>query len=530
MLSTHSRFQTSVILASTLVLMTCSNGTDSQSNQAAAHSEEIAWFQGSVEEAFAYAKETRKPVFLYWGAVWCPPCHYLKDKIFTKPEFVAKSKLFVPVYLDGDTERAQIWGEKLDTNGYPTVIVLDPEGVEVLRMSSEVPIAEYTDVLDLALAATRPITEVVEGVLEIGPASAERNDLGQLAYHSWGQDSNFDFSSTEMLDITRRLWSETPAEVQPERSRFLSLYFDVLDSQEELNLSEGEKSLLLAEITTVLNDPALRRSNWWLFAYGLEPVASMVTAEGDQRDQLVERWLQLAAEMEVDETLTTAERIEAFRPRISAAKLAQKEDEELPGELMDVVRQKVQWASERTTNANELQSVMNAMAHLLRDSGLKSEAIDLLKSRVDDAVAPYYYMSWIGWLENDAGNPEVAIDWYRKGWETSTGFATRLQRGAGFIRTMLEITPGDLESVLQDSLSLASEHLVDDSAFSGRNRRSWERLSTALLEWAEDDGERQEVLAKVREAVTQNCDQVAPDSESDGHAACVGFLDSAEEM
>ena len=63
--------------------------------------EEIAWFEGDVESAFASAREQGKPIFLYWGAEWCPPCHQIKDEIFSKAEFVAKSRLFVPVYLDG---------------------------------------------------------------------------------------------------------------------------------------------------------------------------------------------------------------------------------------------------------------------------------------------------------------------------------------------------------------------------------------------------------------------------------------------
>jgi protein disulfide-isomerase len=35
----------------------------------------IGWFDGSVDEAFAAAQESGKPIYLYWGAEWCPPCH-----------------------------------------------------------------------------------------------------------------------------------------------------------------------------------------------------------------------------------------------------------------------------------------------------------------------------------------------------------------------------------------------------------------------------------------------------------------------
>ena len=98
----------------------------------------IHWFDGSVEEGFALAKSENKPVYLYWGAVWCPPCQYLKTTIFSRPEFVEKSNEFVTVYLDGDTERAQIYGERFDVMGYPTVIIFSPEGEEIMRMPTDV--------------------------------------------------------------------------------------------------------------------------------------------------------------------------------------------------------------------------------------------------------------------------------------------------------------------------------------------------------------------------------------------------------
>src|SRR5213075_1107692 len=38
----------------------------------------IAWFDGDVNAAFSAAKTSNKPVLLYWGAQWCPPCKQLK--------------------------------------------------------------------------------------------------------------------------------------------------------------------------------------------------------------------------------------------------------------------------------------------------------------------------------------------------------------------------------------------------------------------------------------------------------------------
>ena len=87
---------TTVILA----LAACGQEPDRSPNTSGGSqaATEIAWYEGDVDSAFALAKRQGKPLFLYWGAEWCPPCHYLKKKIFTRPEFIARMQDFVPVY------------------------------------------------------------------------------------------------------------------------------------------------------------------------------------------------------------------------------------------------------------------------------------------------------------------------------------------------------------------------------------------------------------------------------------------------
>src|SRR5436853_5122554 len=72
-----------------------------------AKSDGIAWFTGDVDAAFALAKRERKPLFLYWGAIWCPPCNQVTATIFNRQDFIDRSRSFVPVYIDGDSPSAQ---------------------------------------------------------------------------------------------------------------------------------------------------------------------------------------------------------------------------------------------------------------------------------------------------------------------------------------------------------------------------------------------------------------------------------------
>src|SRR5688572_7657988 len=87
-----------------LALVTALAGCQRQGTPAAtqpAAQADVAWFGGSVEEALAAAAAQHKPVFLYWGAEWCPPCHDLKAYVFSRRDFQDKMRQFIPVYLDG---------------------------------------------------------------------------------------------------------------------------------------------------------------------------------------------------------------------------------------------------------------------------------------------------------------------------------------------------------------------------------------------------------------------------------------------
>ena len=117
----------------------------------------IEWIEGDVGDAFAAAKTAHKPILLYWGAVWCPPCQQLNSTVFTRPDFIAKSRLFVAVHLDGDDAGAQKLGEEFRVSGYPTLVVLDADRHEMMRIAGGMDLSRYAIVLDTALADLQPV-------------------------------------------------------------------------------------------------------------------------------------------------------------------------------------------------------------------------------------------------------------------------------------------------------------------------------------------------------------------------------------
>jgi thioredoxin-related protein len=94
-----------------------------------------------LDKALEKAKAEKKSVLVeFTGSDWCPPCIAMRKNVFSKKEFVdAASKKFILVELDfpkGDkavAEKNEPLAAKYKVDGFPTVILLTPEGKEFTR-------------------------------------------------------------------------------------------------------------------------------------------------------------------------------------------------------------------------------------------------------------------------------------------------------------------------------------------------------------------------------------------------------------
>jgi len=97
----------------------------------------VPWGDG-LDAAFATAQAEGKPVLLLSAASWCPPCQLMKREVFADPDAARQiADRFVPVrFLDGQTSEAQrMTQQQLGVTGYPTLIVLSPDGERLGAMS-----------------------------------------------------------------------------------------------------------------------------------------------------------------------------------------------------------------------------------------------------------------------------------------------------------------------------------------------------------------------------------------------------------
>lgn len=488
----------------------------------------IDWFAGDVDAAFASAKASGKPIFLYWGAEWCPPCAQIKSTIFNRREFQERSRLFVPVYLDGDTPSAQRHGERFGVVGYPTMILFRPDGAEITRLPGTVDIARYSTILDVALADAKPVAEILRAAATGGAVSP--NDWRLLAYYSWATDNGRALPADARLGTFRLLHDRCPPELEPECGR---LYFEFLDAA----ASETERGLApfdgLARadarrrLLALLGSPAAAQANVDNLLYAPKDVVGLLSDAGTpERSALTGAWRAALARLGSGPDaaqFSGPEQIGAVRARVLLARLDAPQAP-LPAELLEEARRTVARVDAATTDSYARQATTNAAAGLYWEAGLDGEANTLLVAELAKSKSPYYFMLDLAELAQKAGREAEAVDWLARAYAGAQGPATRFQWGYNYLVGVLEMTPDDVARVERVGLEVIGELAGSPDAFYQRTRMRLEQLSEQLLEWGQTP-DRAPVVEKLRSRSGEICKGLPEGDE--GRKNCEDFLSPA---
>lgn len=459
----------------------------------------IAWQQGDIDAAFAKAKATNKPLFLYWGAVWCPPCNQVKATIFNQQAFKERASFFVPVYLDGDSASAQKLGEQFKVQGYPTMILFRPDGTEITRLPGEVDAARYIQALSLGMNALHPVKQALALGLKDG-AHLNRDDWRLLADYSWDTDDGaLSITSDKNAGTLQTLAKHAQADHAPDEALRLQLKA-VAAAATEPKSEAIDRGAALHAVQQVLADSTLARSNFDIIVnYPAEITHYLSPANTPERTTLSAAWDKTLTTLSADTSLSTTDRISAIYGRVALAKLDVPANTPLPAALIKTVREQVALADKNTSNGYERQSVISNAADTLTAAGLIAESDTLLTAELKRSPAPYYFMS--GLAENAAarGDKAAALKWYQQAYETSQGPATRLRWGVSYLKGVIELTPQDDARVTQVAGTVLTEAGAIPDAFYGRNRAALERLVTRLAAW--NQGKQHD--AAVKKVLTQ---------------------------
>lgn len=467
---------------------------------------DIDWFNGSVEQAFAAAKQGNKPIFLYWGAVWCPPCHELKATIFKEQAFIDQSKLFIPVYLDGDTQQAQLYAEKFSVYGYPTVILFSPQGDEITRLPGGVDIQRYVGILDLAINAIRPVSALVSAVQR--GESIGRADWDLLAYYSWGQDRGKVFaesaSGLEQYQLFALLADSCPDTLVVAKSRLQMLAIDQWANLQPSDSAAYQQQRVdyLQQVTRIMADSELREANRDSLIYAGPGLIPALT-EGQQQADLQQQFVSVVEAVFNNDQLDMMVRLRALSAWVALQKSSFEKDQTFSPDQLQWVAESAAWG-EASVNKYQYHGAINSLWQTLYDAGLVDSARAILNRALTLSKHPYYYMPDLGYLEAQQGNNAEALSWYKKAWDSSVGPATRTQWGVNYVVNLIALSPDNLSSISTASQTIINELASQDTGLYQRNSVRVGQLSDSLLDWA-NTAERQQVLLAIKAQMTQLC-------------------------
>jgi thioredoxin-like negative regulator of GroEL len=516
----HARFCATAIAIAAALALSPASASAAPAPAKTAIDWQTASTDAEVDKAFALARQTGKPVFLYWGAVWCPPCNQVRATLFSRADFVERSRAFIPVYVDGDKPGAQKVAARFKVSGYPTMVLFKPDGSEVTRLPGEVDPERYLLTLASGLNAQVPVKSLIERAIARQSLTPEQWRL--LAFYSWDTDEQQVVKTSDLATRLSQLALVAPAELEQVKDRLTlkAIAARARAPKPDGSALEGDR----LAVDRILADRRRSGEQADLLVYYAEPVVKYLAPAGDARRALAGRWDEALARIAQGGKQSRSDRIDALDAQVDlwkfidgAEKLAPQRRQQVLSEVARIVSQ--------TKDRYERQAVVPSAAHVLTAAGLVEESDALLKAELPRAVAPYYHMLGLAGNAKERGDKRGALQWYEQAWRKSEGPATRIQWGSSYVREILKLAPTDVARVSAAAGGVISGLDARSETFFERNQRSLQRMAKGLTEWQGTDKTRSQAVAKLKDQLARTCAKLP--AKDPGRTNCESVFDAS---
>ena len=448
-------------------------------------------------------------MLLYWGAQWCPPCKQLKSAVFSRPDFIEKSKLFVAVYLDGDLPDAQKFGDEFRVTGYPTVVVFKPDRTEITRIAGNMDLSLYAGVLDNALGDVRPVKDVIDLAVK-GDAPLAADDCRRLAYHAFGLEDDGVFPAAKLQTAFENAARACPAELTNERARLHIRAADEAATLQADAISKGGKAdkaltvdivrvneLLTNREIALANADALRSLPPEFFLAARQSLPQLAPT-------LRERWMAIADAATANQEFAPADQLAAQLMKITAAK-AYAVDSKVPTDVRSVALNTAAKMLAVKQDAYVRAGVVNSAINIYVALDEWERARDLLTLEASTSNTPYYYLGDLADVEEELGHPQRSLELLAEAYDKAKGPASRFQWGYNYLDGLLRLTPDDSATIEKVGARVIAE-LDGPNRIHRRTLSRLNKLDAKLNAW-NTTATRGAVAANLRALVTRACEK-----------------------
>jgi hypothetical protein len=453
----------------------------------------------------------------------------LKATVFSRPDFIEKLRLFIPVYLDGDDPGAQKWGDRFGVSGYPTVLVLRADQGELARISGGMDLAQYSQVLDTVLGDVRPVGIILAALNSRGAHSLAVDDCHRLAYYAWDLTDEVNARFSALAATLAQAAARCPTGTEADRARLIVTAASLAADGEAEGLAAGKPPgqrlvRLIGQVDGILRSPIA--ANGIADALGgldesfFQAVARTHPDDAAGWDQRFASVMETAA---ADPRFSAADHLYFLDAKLTATK-ALDPQHKISAQLVAQAHQRIDAALAGKLDEHARASVVNAALNILDLLGDDERAYAITREQMAQSKSPYYYMLDLASLEEKHGHPDSAVNWLAQAYAQSQGVATRFQWGTDYLMGLLRMKPADDAGIRSAGLEVLGELAGPDRIYQ-RTRVRLQRLDHALEKW-NAKGDHAATIAALRQRMDGICSQI-PKADP-ANATCRAFLARTE--